>query len=34
VMPTMVSPERSLFAPNDWRAMEMISRNCIGPIYS
>src|SRR3954463_1282779 len=26
VMPTMVRPERSLFAPNDCRAMETISR--------
>src|SRR3954447_11438506 len=27
VMPTMVRPERNLFAPNDWVAMDKISRN-------
>src|ERR1041385_7743666 len=29
VMPTIVSPERNLFAPNDCVAMERISRNSI-----
>src|SRR6266404_697015 len=33
VMPTIVSPERSLFAPNDCIAMEMISRNCMAYSY-
>src|SRR2546421_12540110 len=33
VMPTIVRPERSLFAPNDCRAMEIISRNCISEIH-
>ena len=32
VIPTIVSPERNLFAPNDCMAMEIISRNCIGPM--
>jgi hypothetical protein len=29
VMPTIVSPERNLFAPNDCMAMEIISRKRI-----
>jgi hypothetical protein len=30
VMPIIVRPERSLFAPSDWRDIEIISRNFIG----
>src|SRR6476646_650590 len=34
VMPTMVSPERNLFAPSDCVAIERISRNCMSLLVS